>query len=156
MTKNKLTNGMIIETRNGNRYIVVNDVLMRQEGYINKSDYNDNLKISGFDEFDVMKVYDSINTLNLDDADVILWERKENPKPKIGDIYIDEMDGEKFIIFDINEESSYPYITINICDNSVSGTCYDEAELSEYKFIENDMNLVRDFSLLFEKLKKAH
>lgn len=155
MTKDKLTNGMIVETRNGNRYIVVNDVLMRREGYMNKSDLDDNLKArNGMDSLDIMKVYEGINILNLDEADVILWER-EVIKPKVGDIYMDESNDERFIIIDINEDYLYPYFTVNICNNIINSDRYNKAELSDYKFVENNMAMARDFNMLFEHLKKA-
>ena len=158
MTKKELKNGMIVETRNGNRYLVLNDILTRKEGYINKFDLNDDLTARNrMNCLDVMKVYEEINTLNFDEADIILWERKENPTPKLGDIYVDECDGEKIMIVDIDEDSlSYPYLTINICNNNINNEFYDEAELSEYKFVGNDEEMARDFNLLFEKLKKAH
>ena len=57
-TKKDLKNGMVVETREGNRYMVVGDSLMRDVGYLPLSLYNDDLREDSDSKFDIMKVYD--------------------------------------------------------------------------------------------------
>lgn len=86
--KSDLENGMIAETREGTRYLVLNNKLFNSDGdtYMELdgiSGYNDNLKDTYcFDNrYDIMRVYKSTaNTLNklfLDGYLTLIWEREE-------------------------------------------------------------------------------
>lgn len=156
MTKKDLEERMVVETREGNRYLVCGNSIIRNKGFCYLSDYNDNLTAK-FSSLDIVKVYDVVSTLeDITDPNLtLIWERKHTPE--IGDIYMDESNGEKFIIIDITDSSTvFLYFTVNIRDNEIISNIHSKATLSEYKFIENNEGMARDFSLLFEKLKKAH
>lgn len=154
MTKKDLKERMVVETREGNRYLVCGTSMIRNKGYCNFSNYNDNLT-SEFSSLDIVKVYDVVSTLeDITDPNLyLIWERKHIPE--IGDIYFDDVDGEKFIIIAIDDDDTmYPYITMNVYKNSYrSSNTYSESELQEYKFIGTDTNIVKIFNEAFEALK---
>lgn len=153
MTKKDLKERMVVETREGNRYLVCGTSMIRNKGYCNFSDYADNLT-SKFSSLDIIKVYDVVSTLeDITDPNLpLIWERKRTPQ--IGDIYLDDVDGEKFIIVAIDEESTiYPYTTMNIYKNHCDSNTYSDSELQDYKFIGTDTNIVKMFNEAFATLK---
>ena len=92
MKKSDLKNRMVVETRNGNRYMVVDNYLMRKCGYMMLSDYNEDLTIiqtdtfiSTLEELDIIKIYEPYKTLGIDDAFnalIEIWERDETKEIK--------------------------------------------------------------------------
>lgn len=90
MKKSDLENGMIVELRNGGKYIVIKDFTSKTErfggkdimvgypnmiGFMDFKNYNDDLyATSGDSEWDIVRVYyrKSIGSSDL----VLLWERK--------------------------------------------------------------------------------
>ena len=58
MTKSDLKDGMVVEIRNGNRYMVLKETFLRQFGYVYFSSFTDDL-MSIFDhrDFDIVKVF---------------------------------------------------------------------------------------------------
>jgi uncharacterized protein YodC (DUF2158 family) len=94
-TKADLKDGMVIEYRNGDRFLVVRDHLLSKDYCDNMNDLGDDLKdIYGFQEDDIVKVYDADYTY-VDEFEelfdisnlTLIWERKEGPthKYKVGD-----------------------------------------------------------------------
>lgn len=153
MTKKDLKERMVVETREGNRYLVCGNSMIRNRGFCNFSDYTENLTTS-FPSFDIVKVYDVITELeDITSSNLnLIWERKHTPE--IGDIYLDTVDGEKFIIVAIDHTLYHPYITMNLYNkNSYDSNTYDESELKNYKLIGNDTNIVRMFTDAFAILK---
>ena len=89
MKKSDLKNRMVVETRNGNRYMVVDNYLMRSAGYIMLSDYNEDLTIKHVilesHKFDIMTIYEPCKTLDIDsifDPLLEIWERDETKEIK--------------------------------------------------------------------------
>lgn len=79
-TKADLKDQMVVECRNGQKYMVVDNIILRNSGFINLLNFDDKLKCVGFSEFDIMKVYDEIYRLDLLDNSKrlnLLWEREE-------------------------------------------------------------------------------
>lgn len=155
MTKKDLKERMVVETREGNRYLVCGNSIIRNEGYCNLSDYGENLTTT-YSPLDIVKVYDVIYTLeDITDPNLtLIWERKHTPK--IGDIYLDDTDGEKFIIVAIGDgdyNTIYPYMTMNVRKNTYDSNVYSESNLQTYKFIGTDTNIARMFREAFEVLK---
>ena len=73
---------MVVETREGNKYLVHNEKFIRKSSYNNLKDYNDDLTIrSPFKQLDIMKVYESdakvLNELFDDDFLNLIWSRDE-------------------------------------------------------------------------------
>lgn len=90
MKKSDLKNRMVVETRNGNRFIVVDEYILNVNGrgYMMLDSYSDDLmnKSIGFSawaikinrKYDIMKVYDQTKTWDYHNEDDLLWERKES------------------------------------------------------------------------------
>ena len=69
-TKADLKNKMIIETQNGELYLIVDDVAISQSGFLNLSTYTHDLKIDvvGIEQYDIIGVYKYVNTIHDNDA----------------------------------------------------------------------------------------
>ena len=88
MTKSDLKNGMVVELRNGKRFLIVNDLGIGKDSCINLDGffgYDENLyDVSGFSEFDITKIYKTVGntfkTLFDKDRLNLIWEREEETK----------------------------------------------------------------------------
>lgn len=83
-TKSDLKNRMVVECRNGEKYIVIDDILLSMFGHINLNDYNEGLRIKTIREepylaeYDIMKVYDQVFSLDFSkNISKLLWDRSE-------------------------------------------------------------------------------
>lgn len=77
-TKADLRNRMVLECRNGTRYLVIDDILMRNRCHSMLSDYDDNLiEIKTKNpRLDIVRVYEEILNYDfLDYTNNLLWER---------------------------------------------------------------------------------
>ena len=81
MKKSDLKNGNVVELRNGDFYVLANvyneSILITLKGkyHFNLNNYSIDLtNISGYEMFDIMKVYKDFTCKEL------LWERKEKPQ----------------------------------------------------------------------------
>ena len=85
MTKSDLKNGMVVELRNGKRFLIVNDIGIGKDSCINLDGffgYDENLNdVSEFSEFDITKIYKTVGTTfkTLFDKErlSLIWEREE-------------------------------------------------------------------------------
>ena len=82
MTKADLKDGMVVEYRQGDKAILLNNKLTEEYTHMNLEDYNENLiEIDGSGQYDIMKIYStSANTLDtLFDYEklTLTWERDE-------------------------------------------------------------------------------
>ena len=77
-TKKDLKNGMYVETRMGNRYILIDDKMLRDEGFLYLHAYNEDLTIKDRDaeEFDIVKVFNTDTRINFENDTNLIWERK--------------------------------------------------------------------------------
>ncbi len=88
MKKSDLKNGMVVELRNGKRFLIVNDFGIGKDSCINLDGfmgYNENLNdASGFSEFDITKIYKTVGntfkTLFDNERLNLIWEREEKSK----------------------------------------------------------------------------
>ena len=88
MTKSDLKNGMVVELRNGKRFLIVNDLGIGKDSCINLDGffgYDKNLNdVSGFSEFDITKIYKTVGntfkTLFDNERLSLIWEREEKSK----------------------------------------------------------------------------
>jgi hypothetical protein len=83
-TKADLESGMVVEHRNGARYLVLKDKLLNIANWRAIENYTSELKecVNGTYPYDIMKIYDTIGVTNLrnafsDDNLILIWERKE-------------------------------------------------------------------------------
>ena len=84
MTKSDLKNGMVVELASGSRALVINGLLLFEDGYQGLSGYKDDLTTKIFNnEFQINKVFKSklhnLCTVLTDDLSLI-WEREEKSK----------------------------------------------------------------------------
>ena len=84
MTKSDLKNGMVVELASGSRALVINGLLLFEDGYQGLSGYKDDLTTKIFNnEFQINKVFKSklYNLCDvLTDGLSLIWEREEKSK----------------------------------------------------------------------------
>lgn len=83
-TKANFESGMVVECRNGKRFLVLRDKLLNGTRWRAIENYTSELKecVNGTYPYDIMKVYDTIGVTSLagvfvDDNLILIWERKE-------------------------------------------------------------------------------
>lgn len=90
-TKDDLKTGMVVEIRDGKRYLVLGNRILSEKTHINFDQLDDDM-ICGFgEEFDIIKIYkDSeklfgLNELNDDRKEVLtlIWQREEKSQVQI-------------------------------------------------------------------------
>lgn len=112
MKKNELKDGMLLELRDGDRFILVNNLMLGNTWY-DLNSYNSDLTDACNRKYDIVKIYEifagySINHIlipNTVDGIKLLWERKEvdwskvafGTKVKVWDFVGDEICEGKFI-----------------------------------------------------------
>ena len=92
MQKSELKNGMVVELRGekGLKYLVINDSLVANDGYLYLSDFTENLKFEPKnEEWDIVKIFDTPSwglglTRGMNEA-TLIWKREE-ALFKVGDI----------------------------------------------------------------------
>ena len=115
MTKSDLKNGMVVELADGSRALVINGLLVFEDGYQGLSSYKDDLTIKPFNnEMQINKVFKS-KLYNLCDVLVdnltLIWERKEEKEEiKVGDKV--KVINNNFIL-----DTLYKWVENNINDN---------------------------------------
>lgn len=103
-TKADLRDGMVVEQRDGNMYLVLAGMAVRKCGYNEMNCYTDDLKCKGYTEEDIVKVYritpESLRRIedvfiksNLE----LIWERKEPKKMTVEEMRqkLEELTGEQ-------------------------------------------------------------
>lgn len=103
-TKADLRDGMVVEQRDGNMYLVLAGLVVRKRGYNCIGDYDDDLKVADYAGGDIVKVYritpESLRCIedvfiksNLE----LIWERTESKKMTVEEMRqkLEELTGEK-------------------------------------------------------------
>lgn len=103
-TKADLEDGMVVEQRDGDMYLVLAGMVVRKRGYNRIGDYDDDLKCAGYTGGDIVKVYritpGSLGCVehvfikcNLE----LIWERKEPKKMTVEEMQkkLEELTGEE-------------------------------------------------------------
>ena len=103
-TKADLEDGMVVEQRDGDMYLVLAGMVVRKRGYNRIGDYDDDLKCAGYTGGDIVKVYritpGSLGCVehvfikcNLE----LIWERKERKKMTVEEMRqkLEELTGEE-------------------------------------------------------------
>ena len=81
MTKSDLKNRMVVEVRNGKRYLVVGEMLMRGASFLLLPDYDEDLMHNGDKDFDIVKVFDYVSNFNnIKRCNDVVWQRQEPKK----------------------------------------------------------------------------
>ena len=125
MTKSDLKNGMVVELRNGKRFLIVNDLGIGEHSCIKLDGffgYDKNLNdVGGFSEYDITKIYKTVgNTFkNLFDNERLnlIWEREEKPK-------LSEKDKNKIVKgFKAAQKYCKKQTECRECEMRISGGC---------------------------------
>ena len=125
MTKSDLKNGMVVELRNGKRFLIVNDMGIGKDSCINLDGffgYDENLNdVSGFSEFDITKIYKTVGntfkTLFDNERLSLIWEREEKPK-------LSEKDKNKIVKgFKAAQKYCKKQTECRECEMRISGGC---------------------------------
>lgn len=163
MKKSDLENGMIVEMRDGEKYIVIKDFTKKSERYGNDNDILLNIDFGSFeylgtykedltitnkenDCFDIVKVYCLINCGSNKEGLRLLWGREDDIKLiekqinilskfyKINDYDIIKDDDEYKILINLNEDVE---VETYISDKTIKG----RDEYNIYHFIESSIRL---------------
>lgn len=103
-TKADLRDGMVVEQRDGDMYLVLAGMVVRKRGYNRIGDYDDDLKCAGYTGGDIVKVYRITPGLLGCIKDVfikgnleLIWERKEPKKMTVEEMRqkLEELTGEQ-------------------------------------------------------------
>lgn len=103
-TKADLRDGMVVEQRDGNMYLVLAEEVVRKCGYNEMNCYTDDLKCKGYTEGDIVKVYritpESLR--HIEDVFIksnleLIWERTESKKMTVEEMKqkLEELTGEE-------------------------------------------------------------
>ena len=92
MKKSDLKTGMVVELRNEDKYLVVNDSILNLDGWDKMSNYENDLTSRAFDSLDILKVYEtsggSFKNIFLNSNLTLIWEREENtPVDKLSELF---------------------------------------------------------------------
>lgn len=139
-TKADLKDGMVIETRERGRYLVLGNIATRNSGYNRLSRYGDDLTEHSFHNkaYDIVRVFKVRNDCSsnleglLEDCNLeIIWDRKETKRMTAEAMRqkLEELTGEKIEVEPSREEM------IGACALRDSGTCtfrnYSDEQLKE-------------------------
>ena len=87
MTKNDLKNGMVVETKCGERFICIDGYLVGEGAFSEFDNYDDNMENNFNKDYDIVKVFNPywgsiINVFNKDRDEFykIFWERDSEAK----------------------------------------------------------------------------
>lgn len=103
-TKADLRDGMVVEQRDGDMYLVLAGMVVRKRGYNRIGDYDDDLKCAGYTGGDIVKVYritpgslGCIEEVFVKSNLELIWERKEPKKMTVEEIRqkLEELTGEE-------------------------------------------------------------
>ena len=125
MKKSDLKNGMVVELRNGKRFLIVNDrgigkdTCIKLDGLVG---YDENLyDINGDSTFDITKIYISsgrtFKSLFDNERLILIWEREEKPK-------LSEKDKNKIVKgFKAAQKYCKKQTECRECEMRISGGC---------------------------------
>ena len=125
MTKSDLKNGMVVELRNGKRFLIVNDRGFGEDSSITLNGfmgYDENLNdIMRYSEFDIIKIYKTVGntfkTLFDNERLNLIWEREEKPK-------LSEKDKNKIVKgFKAAQKYCKKQTECRECEMRISGGC---------------------------------
>lgn len=108
-TKADLRDGMVVEQRDGDMYLVLAGMVVRKRGYNRIGDYDDDLKCAGYTGGDIVKVYritpgslGCIEEVFVKSNLELIWERKEPKKMTVEEMRkkLEELTGEEIEVME--------------------------------------------------------
>lgn len=101
-TKADLRDGMVVEYRNGDKRMVINEAMIGVEGYSNKHNFREDLTHKIYEELDIVSVYEveeygKFANMLSDNNLILIWERKEPKKMTVEEMRqkLEELTGEQ-------------------------------------------------------------
>ena len=103
-TKADLEDGMVVEQRDGDMYLVLAGMVVRKRGYNRIGDYDDDLKCAGYTGGDIVKVYritpgslGCVEHVFIKSNLELIWERTESKKMTVEEMRkkLEELTGEE-------------------------------------------------------------
>lgn len=134
-TKKDLKDRMVVETRDGCRYIVVNDLLLSDDGFLRIDGYDDDLlDTTNMRQFDVVKVFDVTNYLAVLYKDKIIdlkvvfdrSDKKQRNKNK-AKCYCEKLAR----LYNLDEREIYDYFVKTLYNNSDSKVSITEFDIEK-------------------------
>ena len=125
MKKSDLKNGMVVELRNGKRFLIVNALGIGKDSCIKLNGlvgYDENLyDVIGYSEYDITKIYktegNTFNNLFDNERLSLIWEREEKPK-------LSEKDKNKIVKgFKAAQKYCKKQTECRECEMRISGGC---------------------------------
>lgn len=164
-TKADLKDGMVVEYRNGERRIIIDNMLIGKSGFSTLNKFSEELKDNYFDEHTIVKTYKIseartfayvLNDNNLE----LIWERTEVKRMTAEEMCqkLEEFTGEKIEVEHTIEEK-YGAI-VRYCDNRRDcGDCklYDKSRTRRCMFEEelfNESNVEQCYEKMMEDGRK--
>ena len=156
-TKKDLKDRMIVETRDGCRYIVVGDLLLSDDGFLRISEYDDILLDNhngGIGPiFDIMKVFEATDTLSVLTKDKsiclkVLFDRDKNNNEIKAKRFCKQLSD----TYSLDESNLYNYflkILHVVSSNEFSVTDFDIEKCSEADIGEAMRAVSRDCSTFY-------
>lgn len=109
MKKSDLKNKMVVKTRNGNIYTIIDGDMYRYSGWVSMISYREDLTNKLRDGYDIVEVYGKCRSLDIDDFVKIsqpIWKREEGAIEVTMDD-IEEKFGQPVKIVKEKEEDTY-------------------------------------------------
>lgn len=169
MTKKDLKNGMILETREGTRYLYCEGVMRGLDAWDLISNYTDNLKNTVYPQLDIVKFYEDTKEYDLSTIFKykylkLIWQRPETPKLSEREIEIlkaSDVLGYKYIARDRNSNIYAYYFEPKKLSNSnvawVGGGLFLPIKTDLFAFItwvDEKPTSIQELLSDFEKEKK--
>lgn len=164
MKKKDLKNGMIVETRDKHKLLVLGNKIMSRNKYDLLTSYKSNLTSKVNEEFDIVKVYNIknlyvLNDIFKDEYLSLIWEREEEKKRKYNwelsknakNILKKIPKKYKWLAKDVDTSEIYVYE--NKPTIRTDGCCeywdVDDGEVSEFTIFKNYFKNISPYTSLY-------
>jgi len=140
MKKSDLKDGMVVENRSGNRFIVVGNAVMGTKNWYSMDDFDENLNVLNYKNLDICKVYKKFES-SLDHVlggieSNLIWKREEvdwNKVPAGTKVLVSDNCGEEHVGYFINIISA-EYFKFHALINK--GNLYESCYWENCKLLE--------------------
>ena len=167
MKKKDLKNGMIVETRDKHKLLVLGNKIMSRNKYDLLTSYKSNLTSKVNEEFDIVKVYNIknlyvLNDIFKDEYLSLIWEREEEIKEKKREYSWKLSKNAKNILKKIPKkykwlakdvDTSEIYVYENKPTIRTDGCCeywdVDDGEVSEFTIFKNYFKNISPYTSLY-------
>lgn len=157
MTKSDLENGMIVELRDGNKYLIHDNLLLTKDGYIRLNNYNEDLTLENRNQnrFDIIRIYESVpySLMGIfkDEYLSLIWKREECKRINFSDDALEILKRIpkelKWLAKDDNNDT--PWVYRNKPNKDVDGEWVSEKDAYTLKLFEKYFENVTSNDLIY-------